>query len=328
MAMRAARLLAVLAAVLALGSCQVLEVIFSSVFPNTIGLAKSQTDLSGQIAAGNGYAFRLRVVQSGGSGYVILIGTLSSSGITAYVYDLNLSPVTTLTGLASDGVMVDGGGYVVIGSQEYSPANLAPAGTTNGNLISSNGVTCGADAFANLSTQSANFSIPGGSSVVGYTTYAYPWAAGGTPRTATLSASVSNLRIDAVLDDGNPSGNVTLAVSQVSYGNGSSGETCWFVTTSKSNYSAGTVPANLLDSSPRLDHIDTGSIGFAQGSVMMYDSSAGRFLRIDPATGSTQRSFYSGADISSTRVAYLVSGGAFYSFDTNTRMLTRYVPWW
>jgi hypothetical protein len=328
MAMRAARFFAVLAAVLALGSCQVLELVFSSVFPGTVTLAKSQTDLSGRIASGDGSAFRLRVVQSGGSGYIILIGNLSS-GITAYVYDLNLSQVATLTGFTTDGVMVDGGGYIVIGTQEYSPANFAPAGTTNGNPIGSYGITCGADGFTNVSTQSAGFGIASGGSLLNYTTYAYPWVAGGTPRSATLSSVLSNLRIDAILDDSSPTGNVTLAVSQIAYGgNSSSGQTCWFATTSKSNYSGGTVPANLLDSSPRLDHIDTGSIGFAQGSLMVYDSSAGRFLRIDPVTGSTQGSFYSGADISNTRVAYPVSGGSFYAFDTKTRVLTRYAPWW
>ena len=328
MAMRTARFLAVLAAVVALGSCQVLEFVFSSVFPSTTGLTRAQADLSGRITSGNGTAFRLRVVQSGGYGYVILIGSLPS-GITAFVYDLDLAPKATFTGVTTDLVMVDGGGYIVIGSQEYSPANLAPAGTTMGNSLNYNGVTCGADAFAAVSTQSANFSIPPSSSVMGYTTFAYPWVAGGTPRSATLSALVSNLRIDAILDDGNPSGNITLVASQVNYGgNGSSGETCWFLTTSKSNYSGGTIPANLLDSSPRLDTIDTGSLGFAQGSIMAYDSKAGRFLRLDPATGSTQGSFYSGGDISSTRVAYPVSGGSFYAFDTQTRVLTKYAPWW
>jgi hypothetical protein len=329
MAMRAARVLLVLGAVALLGSCQVLEVIFGSVFPATVGLARAQADLSGQITSNDAYAFHLRVVQSGSNGYVILIGNVPS-GIVAYVYDLDLAAKTTLTALTSDGVMVDPGGSIIVGSQSLNPATLAASAAID--ALSSNGTTGGMDGFFDASSApNASLGIGSGSNILNFVTYAYPWVAGGAPHTAQLSASLSNLRIDSILDDGNPAGNVTLAVSQDSGGNGGgTTATCYFLTTAKSNYTAGGAGlTSLLDSSPHLDNIETGCIGFAQGSIIAYDGKAGRFLKVDPATGSTQASFYdNGADLSSTRLGYLVAGGSFYGFDTKRRVLTKYAAWW
>jgi hypothetical protein len=330
MAMRTARLLAVLAAVAVLGSCQVLEVVFGSVFPATVALAKAQADLSGQITSNDGSAIRVRVVQSGTNGYVILIGNLQS-GTVAYVYDLNLNLKATFPGLTTDGVMVDQNGAIIIGSLSVNASTLASAAAVDN--LSSNGNTGGADGFFdNALIPNASLGIGSGSNVMTYSTYGNPWpAGGGTPHTAQLSSSQSNLRIDAILDDGNPAGNVTLAISQSNNGNGNgSTATCYFLTTAKSNYTAGGASlVSLLDSSPHLDNIATGCIGFAQGSIMAYDGSAGRFLKIDPATGSTQASFYNnGADMSNTRLGYAVGGGTFYGFDTKTRVLTKYAAWW
>ena len=56
--------------------------------------------------------------------------------------------------------------------------------------------------------------------------------------------------------------------------------------------------------------------------------SAGRFLRIDPASGKEKSSYYSGQDMSSTRLGYLATGGFFYGFNTKTRVLTKYASWW
>ncbi len=328
MAIRAARVLLVLAAVTVLGACQVLEVVFGSVFPATIGLAKAQADLSGTITSSDATAFHMRVVQSGGNGYVILIGNLAS-GIVAYIYDLNLAAKGSFTALTTDGVMVDPGGAIILGSASVNPSTFASSAAVD--TLSSNSSTGGVDGFFDASLiPNANLYITNGTSILGYTTFAYPWVVGGTPHTVTLSASLSNLRIDSILDDGQPAGNVTLAISQENSGNGSgSTATCYFVTTAKSNYAAGgAAMTNLLDSSPHLANIETGCIGFAQGSIMVYDGSAQRFLRVDPATGSTQRSFYAGADLSSTRIGYIVTGGFFYGFDTKTRVLTKYAAWW
>jgi hypothetical protein len=325
--MRAARIITVLAAVLTLGSCQVLEFIFGSVFPATVGLAKAQTDLSAQIDQNSASAFHLRVVQSGSNGYVIVIGNPGGTGTVAYVYDLNLSLKATLTSAAGDGVLVDGGGFIVVGSVEYDPATLSAQATPILNTLYSNGTGGGGDGVTVAgTTECINFNFTSGTSTLNYGNAAYPWTAAASIPVA-FTGGINGLFIDAILDDGKAAGTLTVAVHQSS-SSGKGTATCYFLTTAKSNYAAGGVPLTLLSTAPSLPNIVTGCIGFAQGSIIAYDGSAGRFLRVDPATGSVQASFYSGTDMSNTRLGYIVTGGYFYGFDTKTRMLTKYAAWW
>ncbi|MGA2764362.1 MAG: hypothetical protein ABSG17_13465 [Spirochaetia bacterium] len=325
MEMKLGRTALVLAAVLSLGSCSVLQFVFGSVFPSSVMLAKAQADLSAQIPANSGTAFNVRVVESGGFGYVVVIGTLAATGPTAFVYDLDLNPKATFTGLATDpGVMVDAGGNIVLGRQLVSPAGLAQAGTLPAGIsISSNGNTCGLDGFVVSSAQQANLSILSGSAVLNSTNFIYPWASGAPNPPVTLSSTRSNLEIDAILDNGN--GNVTLVVSQQA---GNSTKTCYFITTAETNFTAGTIPANILDSSPHRDNIVVDSLGFAKGGILAYDAGASSFVKIDPATGNNQNSLFSGTDPTEAHFGYDPSGGAFYAFDVSSRVLTKYTAWW
>ena len=324
MEMRPLRAALTLLAVLSLGSCSVLQFVFGSVFPSNVMLAKARADLSSQIPAGSGFAFHLRVVESGGYGYVVVIGSLASTGLTAFVYDLNLNLKATFTGLMSDGVMVDAGGNIVLGSQLLSPASLTSAGSLpTGTSISENGNICGADGFVVSSSQVANLFITSGTAVLNSSNFIYPWASSASNPTVALSASQSNLQIDAILDNGN--GNVTLAVSQQG---GNSNTTCYFFTTAETNFTAGTIPANILDSSPHRNNIVLSSLGFSKGSILAYDTGASSFVKIDPATGNNQNSFFSGTDPSEANYGYDPSGASFYAFDVNARVLTKYTAWW
>jgi hypothetical protein len=60
---------------------------------------------------------------------------------------------------------------------------------------------------------------------------------------------------------------------------------------------------------------------------MAYDKGSSRYVRIDPANASTQKSLYSTSP-SNTRFAYRIGGGEFYTFNTDSRILTKYVAWW
>ncbi len=327
-AMRAARLLTVMAAVLALGSCQVLEVIFSSVFPGTVGLAKAQADLSSQIDASTGSAFHLRVVQSGSNGYVIVVGNPNGTGTIAYIYDLDLALKATLTNLTGDGVLVDVNGFIVIGDHQYNPVTLAQGASISPLVVYSNSVDGGLDGFSVAgASECYSFSFQSGTSTLGFSAATAAWV-GSATIPPTFTSAPTDLSVDAVLDDGTAAGNVTLAVHQSSSGNNKGIATSYFLTTAKANYTGGSVPPSLFSTSPHVDSIATGCIGFAQGSIIAYDGSAGRFERIDPATGSVQSTFYSGTDMTNTRLGYLVGGGSFYGWNTRTRVLTKYAAWW
>jgi hypothetical protein len=329
MAMKAARLAAALLAVLSLGSCQVLEFIFGSVFPSTTVLIKAQADLSGRIpdSSNSSVPIKVRVVESGVYGYVVVTASLASTGNTAFFYDLNLNPKTTFTGLAGTGVMVDSNGFIALGSQLLNPADLSAAGSiTNGAFLSSAG-SSGVDGFvatfAGMTTQVVNFST--GAGALTYWTYVVAWPPPGTSTTTpVLSSSISNLQLYAVLDDGNPSGNVILVAGPSNNG-GNDTTTSSFMTISKPGFA---LPPGILDSSPHRDNLEIESFGFAQGSILAYDKSSSSFVRIDPASGAIQSSFYSGTDPSQARYAYRISGGSFYGFDTKTRVLTKYAAWW
>ena len=322
---RAVRLAAVLLAVLSLGSCEVLTFIFSSVFPSTAVLMKAQANLSGQIPANNGSVF-LRVVESGGFGYVVVVASLASTGTTAFFYDLDLNPKTTLTGLTGNGVMVDSAGFIVVGTQKLNAADLSSAGTLGVFTINSHS-PCGVDGFLETSANPmvANIFISGGATL-NYVSYGSNWSGSTTPTPLpTLSTTISNLNLNAVLDDGALTGNAILVTSQPGSGDTA---TCYFIVTSKNNFPSSTIPAGIMDSAPHRDGLLTETLGFAQGSIFAYDKGASSFVRIDPATAATQASFYSAEDTSSSRFAYRISGGFFYGFNTKTRVLTKYSAWW
>ncbi|HVO40280.1 MAG TPA: hypothetical protein VMV03_14715 [Spirochaetia bacterium] len=325
MAVRALRLLAVAAAVALLGSCQVLEFIFSSVFPSTVTLAKARADLSGSISSSDGSSFNVRLVETGGFGYVIVIGSQVSSGNTAYIYDLDLNQKLVLTGITAPsgngtpGVMVDFLGRIIVGSLAFNP-DLSSAGTINPNFIGNNG-SGGLNGFVGGGSMIGNLSLSSGS--LSWTNFGSSWPASASPTSFPAFTTNTSAQLTAVLDDGVAAGYVALVMNLQTNSNSA---TCYFVWTLKSNFPSSAIPS--MDTAPHRDNIDKNSLGFAQGSVFAFDASSSSFLRIDPTTGGIQSSFFVGSDPSETKFAYRASGGSFYGFDTKSRALTKYASWW
>ncbi len=326
MEMRTMRAVCALGAVLSLGSCQVLNVIFGSVFPATTVLAKAQANLSGQITSNDGSAFHVRVLETGGYGYVLVIGN-PSSGSVAFIYDLDLNFKQTLILSQGDGAMVDALGRIVVGNIVLNP-DLTPNSTLPtlpaGTFLFSNN-EAGVDGFVDtaLTEQIAGFSISSGNTL-NYTTYPNTWASG-SPSIVTLSSSMSNLQVFGVFDD-SAAGKAVFIVGQSNNGGSNNATTYFFAAPKATSF---VVTTNVLDlSPPSRSNLDTGTFGYAQGTIIAYDNGSGNFVRIDPTTGSTQASFYSGTDPSNTRFAYRAGGGSFYGFDTKARVLTKYSTWW
>lgn len=327
-AARTAPLVLVLLAVLSLGSCQVLEFVFGSVFPSETVLIKGQASLAAQIPTSNNSPFDVRVVETGGFGYVVVIGTLADTGVTAFFFDLNLNPKATYPNLAANGVGVDASGLIVVGSLLLNP-DLTPhlTGTIAPTTLGSYSYP-GVDDFVSGANNLDSWSMSG--ATLNYTAYNTAWtstlAIVGFP---VLSTSISSLQIDAVLDDGGANVILVISPSTNNGNNGNNGNkvTAYFLTAAKATFSQATL-TGLLDTSPHRDNLDGRSFGFAQGSVFAYDLGSSSYVRIDPATASTQASFYSANDPSNAQFAYRVSGGSFYGFDSKTRELTMYSAWW
>lgn len=322
MAMRAARLSAALMAVLALGSCKVLAFIFGSVFPATTTLITAQANLSDKIPSGSGNSFNVRVLETGGFGYVVVVGSLPATGITAFFYDLNLNPKATYANLAANGVMVDSNGLIVAGSLLMNP-DLSPsgAGTISPSSLGS-APRSGVDGFVSGGNNLVN--LGAGGATLNWTVYPSGWASsfGGGP--ATISSKQFGLQVNAVLDGGL---DVILVISPGGGGGDNNAVTGYFLTVAKSSFTSASL-TNLLDVSPSRENLYRGSFGFAQGSIFAYDASSSSFLRIDPATGVTQDEFSSPNESSESTYAYRVGGGSFYGYDSKTRQLIRYSAWW
>lgn len=319
--------LSIALSVLALGSCHVLEFIFGSVFPSTTQIIKAQADLSSQISSTDGSAFDLRVVTSGSAGYVIVIGPASGSAYdVAYVYDLDLNMKQVERNLISNsGVMLDAAspGHLVLGSRLLNFSDLSLA-TTISVSIARNGRR-GVDGF--VSSGSNIFDVQASGSALSCSGMNSAWTNSLViPTPPSLSAVQTNLNISALLDDGDPSGNVYLVVSP-SGGNDNT-PTAYFLTIPKADFTSGSIPSNLLDSSPHRDSLYSSMFGFAQGSIFAYDKGSSSFVRINPADASIQGTFSTQQKSSETRFAYAPGGGAFYSFDPRTRVLTKYASWW
>jgi len=326
--MRTLRAVCVLVVVLFLGSCGVLNYIFGSVFPATAMLAKAQADLSGLIPAGQGYSYHVRVVETGGYGYVVVVGNQSSAGV-AYVYDLDLHLLATIPNLTGNGVTVDAGGNIALGTTLLTPGTLAQNPNTGGsiNQINTNsGDAGGVDGFimpttGYLATQ-LSFNTTTANALTG-TSFNSSWVNEGTV-TSTTPLSSGGLQVSALLDDGVPTDNLIVVLrTPGNNGNSNSNTTCYFVAVSKSTFTGGTA-----QSSPSRSNLESTSFGFANGCIMAYDLGAASFVRINPADGSTQSSFYSATDPSNVTFAYRVNGGSFYGFDQKSCILTKYGTWW
>ena len=329
MAIRLFRVVVVSLAVLVLGSCDVLQYVFGSVFPSTLTLIKDQADLSGMIAASNSGSTYLRLVETGGYGYVIVTGSPSPSEYFAFFYDLNLKLVKSLTGTSAPqgtGVMVDAGGRIAVGNEFFNPADLSFAGNNSATVYAQgNSGTDGV--LSNGQNVIGIFVNPSSSNMLSYTYYAAAWTGGSTPTPLpTLSSSTFGLQVNAVFDDG--AGNVIMVISQGSSGGNNDTVNARFVTVPESAFT-GTFPTNAFDSAPQRNNLVSGSFGFADGSLFAYDNKASSLVRIRLSDAGTQNSLpLNNNNISKVRYVYRLSGGAFYTFDTDSRMLTKYVAWW
>jgi hypothetical protein len=320
MAMRLFRVVVVSLAVLLLGSCNVLQYIFGSVFPSTMTLIKAQANVNGLMPADRTASANIRIVETGGYGYVVVTGSTSAAGAYAIFYDLDLHYKMSLIGATAPsgtGVMADANGVNInAGGKLLDPATLATVGS--GTIVNSD-FSAGNDGFVSNGNDINGFNTQGGSTIsyfVNSIMYSTP----------VLSSTLSSLQIDAVLDDG--AGKVIMVISQSGSSNSNNnGVRVYFLTIASSAFPA--FPTYALDSAPQRDNLDYNSFGFANGSVFAYDTKTSSYVRINPADASIQSSFPSATNNNQQpEFAYRVSGGSFYCFDTNTRILTKYTAWW
>ncbi len=329
MAIRLFRIVVLILAVLLLGSCNVLQFIFGSVFPATLALVKAQTDLSKLIPANNNGSTYLRLAEVGGHSYVIITGSPSPSKYFAYFYDSDLNLTKSLTGASAPlgtGVMVDASSLIAVGNKLFNTADLSLATAIPATVYAQG--NSGTDGFVYSGSNYIGIIIssPPATNTLTYSFLAGDWSSG-SQTTKTLSANTFGLQLNAVFDDG--AGNVIMVISQGSSG-GNNNDTvnAHFVTVPKSAFT-GTFPTNPYDSAPQRDNLVSESFGFANGSIFAYDSKASSLVRINPADASTQNSLPLGSNNKGqVKYAYSLSGGTFYTFDTDARILTKYVAWW
>jgi hypothetical protein len=335
-----ARAAAVCILVLSLGSCEVAQFLLGTVFPPTTTLQRGEADLSGAIASGDAGSFSLKVVDAGKVSYLVLLGTPGSTNVaTAYIYSLGLDQKKTLTGKLPSGTVFSGSGVmydrlndlIAIGNAELSPSDLAVAAELPSGLSINRSGSAGVDGFSDTDTplNIVSFGIPQGTSNLMSGAYDTSWT--GITRTAGafppgLSSTTDGYSLSGVFDDGDPTGNVILAIQREN-----SSVTTYFVTIPKNGFGTDPAGAGLLDSAPHRDDLQANTLGFAQGAFTGFDTVARSFVRVDPVTMATKESFlepFSTNNVSKLSFAYPVAGGSYYVWDPDTRLITEFAAWW
>jgi hypothetical protein len=324
-----------LCAGLALGSCQLVGFALASTFPAAATQMTAWRSLSSLISASEASSFSISDVTAGGREYVILSSGLPTGGVRLIIMDAGLDIILTLTAqdiaglggsLDSAPAKLDAMGRVLVGNVLFSanasglvfPPAIFPVPQGAG-FQSPVGGSCN---FISFSAFGNSFS---------YTQYYDTWLFTGTwtfPVRA-LPAVNTNFSVHAVFSDPDPSRQIALFVLSDA---GDSLDHYLVVPLADLNggflsfplqdfYEVFTRPSGNPD---LLGYSNGGLIRFVPGGS---NPGAGAFVRSD-LSGADQPNQLPYFNLPAMREAFSPSGGAYFNFDLDTRIVTRLTAWW
>ena len=320
---------------IALGSCKLVDIAFSSTFPAAFSQMTARRDLSSLVPASEASSFSMSDVTAGGREYVILSSSLTSDGTRLIIMDTGLNIILTLTGqdlagmggsLGAAPAKVDAMGHVLIGNVFFqtdasglvfppfvysiptSPGFESPVG---GNYN-----------FIDFGASGNNFS---------YTEYydTWIWTGSWTFPIRALPAANTSFSVHAVFSDPDPARHVAIIVL---YDSGDSLDHYLVIPLGDLNggllltfplqdfYEVFTKPATRED---LLGYSNGGLIRFVPGG----SSGSGAFVRSD-LSGADQPNQLQYFNLPAMRQAFSPSGGTYFTFDLGTRIVTRLTAWW
>jgi hypothetical protein len=317
---------------LALGSCNVVNAFLASTFPQDVTLTKQERDLSSVITSvDDAKFFHLDLVSVNGFDYLFLTTSRQTSGPRVIALDGSLNQIFSLTdadltamgGDPSDSrAKLDAAGRIVFGNLMFQPVQsgleVLPAMP---NFPKGNGFAVGSS--LNIESLRAE-----GNSLL-YNVWQPDWSWIGSSGPLAISASptpTTNFYLQAFFVDPDPT-RQTVALVLLDNEN----QVAHFLFIPMADFSSG-----LL--TPLLDNYDAFSkpasngdlLGYSQGNII-------RFVRTGQNDGSFIRCDSSGADdlaelhfftLPDIVVCFRISGGDYFTFDRETRVVKRMSVWW
>jgi hypothetical protein len=326
---------ALLFSVLGLGACQFAGSLFDSTFPADVSQMTARIDLSTRIPAADAASFSISDVTAGGSEYLVLSSGLAAGGTRLLILDSGLTVLFSFTAqdiagwgatLGSAPAKLDAMGHLVIGNLIFSTGagGLVFPPTMYGGIPLTTGFesqTSGAYNFIDFSASGNNLT---------FSEYFDTWLFDGTwtfPVRATPGAN-TNFSVKGIFSDPDPSRQLAIIVLS------DAGDSMdHYLVIPLSGLNGGSL------SGPLQSFYEVFSRASTDGNLMGYSN--GGLIRFVPGgipgTGAFVRSDLGGTDqvrqlpyfrSLRTRQAFSPSGGTYFTFDLDSRVVTRLTAWW
>jgi hypothetical protein len=320
----------ILLAILSLHAC----VFYLSPFSQTLTQMTAKRDLTGIITAGEGNNYQPFVVTTGGQDFVILTTGNISLEPQVIILDANLNMIQAFSSSQLLGwgaysgywVMIDDGGYPVIGNYEFAasslasvpaqnPFNLIPAALNRPSFSSASGI----ENYINFQLSGVDFQ---------YTHISSHW----TATTATTydipiggPSGLNGVQTAFNAVDNFLAGQVVLVLN--------AGPTAYFLSVPLSDFHSNIVGTNVGGSlfgypSKAMSNLESTSIGFAGNCLVAYSYDTQTINRYDLSFNLIDTTTFTHPSNQQLEFSYKSIGGFFVTYNPSTLQLVKYATWW
>ena len=326
-------------AVLLLSSCELLNLVFASVFPVTATQTLAQYDLSSEISPEKAKGFRLTELLVGGTRIYVLCSDSNEGGIGLYVFNENLGIIRTMKNdylrtvcgfFTGTHAMVDDFGTIGIGNLRFSfdppetlsvlwpPKSPIPAPLNN-------------PGFSVLDENIVDIRLDESGNNLLYRIFGTDWLSSAPypmDRTVSIGGSDSYDSL-LVFYDRESGGDVILALRR------KESETFGVAKIPASDFhSTGIILPPIAGNYPNMTFSGSASdlFGYSRYKMVRYQYDVGNFIRFDIDAADNSEiplgSFHYPEAPSEVSAVYAMAGDYYYVFDRKTRILKKLVTWW
>jgi hypothetical protein len=325
-----------LSCLLTLGSCGFL---LGTVFPEDLTQVSARIDLSGKIPKDAANSFALSAVTANGVDYVVLASNLARDGFDVFFMDRQLNMISAFTyeelnapSISTDGsqgnlAMVDCNSLIVVGNRWFLPSKEGFTLLTQPSTATGYSPWSWGFAIPTLGLNIANISSSG--NTISHYHWTSSWATPTNPPVASISPSgVNQYNIIGVFSDPTLQAVVLVFHEQdVSFDD--------YVVIPWADFNGALVGPlfTTYDGSHfTMKHTEQNVIGYAQSGIIGFspsggDQRSGDMVRFDLSGNPTSDSLKIGK-LKDVQNAYLTAGGCYYSFNRETRVVTKINAWW
>ncbi len=316
----------------------------SSFFPEDFMQASARKDLSDEIPKAAGNSFMLSTVNVGGTDYVVLASNLAYDGIHVFFMDedlrvvsaftleeLNAPPISTKS-FEGNGAFADCNSttQVVVGNRWFLPSASGFILQTqpNATMTSTSSWSSGF-AMPTLGLNVANFNQSNGKNTFGQSIWTSNWSTEtGYPAGSISMLGTNSYEIVGVFSD------PALQAAILVFHEQSASFDDYVVIPWTDFPAAFGVPPILSKYASHFTrpHSEPGVIGYAQNGMIGFspsggDEKSGELIRFDLSGNALPGSLHL-EKLQEVQNAYPIAGGHYYSYNRETRVVTKMNAWW